>query len=224
MKHLHPVDASRVKLLTLVIIITLSGCSYINSFYEETCNFRAYLRTPLADYLNRRYHTKAPVRMAIIPFSSQANVASHSNELPGLGNELAWKVKDEMLASGEMPIVEILNRQDWPGKKEEYFTGNFGAIAMGREAGYDLVLVGLVERMRGLDALTVQSKIIETRTGITIWNGKSTVHSDREGHDQATAGWWFSSRQPSKFHTNILIDEMALCITRSILEDEEVPS
>ena len=118
MKRLNDSYFSCVRLLTLFTLVFLAGCSYISRHFEETCNFRAYLRTPFADYVSKRYPLGAPIRVGVIPFSVPANVAAHSNELPGLGNQLAWMVKDELLARGTMPIVEVLNRQDWPGKKE----------------------------------------------------------------------------------------------------------
>lgn len=223
MKHPKIAPAFYVKSLTLFTAFFLCSCSYINSFYEEECNFRAYLRSPLEDYLTRRYDTKAPVRMAVVPFSAPANLAAQNTEHPGLGNQLAWALKDEMLAAGIVPIVEILNRQDWPGKKEEFFTGNFGALAMARAAGYDLVLVGYINQIGSLTKLSAQTKLMEVETGITIWNGVSTVTTDRPGHEKMMAKWWYSTRRPDKLYMGDLRAKLAGCIRDSILEDETVP-
>src|SRR4051812_36516187 len=132
---------TNVKILTALAGFCLCSCSFLYNRYAESCNSHAYLQRGLYAYINSRYHYNSPVRMAIIPFSVPANISADNSERPGLGNELAWKIHAQLLATGQIPIVEVLNRQDWPNKKEEFFTGNFGAIAMAREAGYDLLMV-----------------------------------------------------------------------------------
>jgi len=123
--------------------------------------------------------------MAIIPFSTPANLSWSNGENQGLGRELAWKMHAEFLTNQAMPIVEVFEREDWPGKKNEFYAGNFGSIAQAREAGYDLVLIGLVEPMRGVNTLTVHTKIIDADAGITIWYGTAKVEMEKSQIDRS---------------------------------------
>jgi hypothetical protein len=161
--------------------------------------------------------------MAVIPFSTPANLAARSNELPGMGNQIAWKVKNELASTSEFPIVEVLNRADWPRKKEEFHTGNYGALNQSRAAGYDLMLVGNIENLTSLDALTANVKVIEVETGITLWSGVTTVSTDRRANSRKMSSWGFGRHDPAKIHTNLLIDEMAGCVRESLLHQDVLP-
>ena len=209
-----------VKLMTLSAALLLSACSLIHERYAETCNSHAYTRTVLADYISSRYPTGSPVRMGVIPFSVPANVAAYNTERPGWGSALAWKTQANLLRSAQLPIVEILNRQDWPGKKEEFFTGNFGAIANAREAGYDLALVGYLEPMRSMDSLTAYAKVIETDSGITLYYGKSMVNTYKPEVQSLQESLGLEDRNPSLSYSEDLADELADCIVKSILEEQ----
>jgi hypothetical protein len=175
-------------------------------------------------YLSKRYDKHAPVRVAVIPFSTPANLASRNQEMPGIGNTIAWRLKDQLLASGEFPIVEVFDRQDWPRKKEEFYFGNFGALQMARSAGYDVVLVGNVEEIHSLDSLTAQVKLIDVESGITIFSGRSQVNTNRGEVNEITSGWWFGPRKrPDKFHYPALGEKLAQCLRESILEETPLP-
>lgn len=209
-----------VKLLTLVAILMLNACSFIYGRYGETCNSRAYVHRPLPEYISQRFFKNAQVRMAIIPFSVPANLAAISDEQPGLGNELAWKVHAKLLESKEVPIVEVFNRQDWPRKKEEFFTGNFGALSMAQEAGYDLVMVGNVEQQKQLDTMIVHAKVIDVEAGITLWYGKVEAHTRRPNMESWADTFWLDDKIPSKLYSGSLIDEASRCIASVVTSDE----
>lgn len=217
----------RVILLTLLLVLS-SGCSYFDSYFEreprlpDECKSRAYLRVPLEDFLTRRYLSKSPVRLAIVPYSTPANLSAFNTEQPGLGNRIAWQLQAELARSGIIPIVEVLDRQDWPRKKEEFFTGNFGALSRARAAGYDLVLIGYMERMQGLDAISVYSKLIETTSNVTLYYGQVSA-SVVEGSFQRQGYSWFGTRRPDLLRTNSLVGQMAQCTTFELLLDEPVP-
>jgi len=159
--------------------------------------------------------------MAIIPFSVPANISSYGVERPGAGNLLAQEIHARFLSSGEVPIVEILNREDWPGKKGEFFTGNFKAIELAREAGYDLALVGMMEESRGLDSVTVHSKIIEVDSGITVWYGTVNAWSRRPEIHDVTSTIRLEKYDPSRLYLEPLLTEAARCTVSSILDTEE---
>ncbi|MCB0340129.1 MAG: hypothetical protein KDD53_11020, partial [Bdellovibrionales bacterium] len=126
----------------------------------------------LNEYISKRFPLKAPVRMAVIPFSVPANLSGYSDEHPSVGSKLAWKIHSLLLTTGRVPIVEVFNRQDWPGKKEEFFVGNFGAISNALEAEYDLVLIGYVEPLSTSHGMTIYSKVIDVDGGITVFYGR----------------------------------------------------
>jgi len=159
--------------------------------------------------------------MAIIPFSVPANLSAMNAEQTGLGNDLAWQIHALLLDSGEVPIVEVLNRQDWPAKKEEFFTGNFGALSMAREAGYDLVMVGLVEKQNSLSTLSAYSKILDVDSGVTVWYGKTTAFTRRRDFDNLSWNFRMSNEDPSLFYTGTLIHKTSQCIASAVISDEE---
>ena len=210
-----------VILLTLSCSVLLSACSLIGEHYAETCNSRAYTRNILSDYITSRFPSNAPVRMAIIPFSVAANVSTYGDERPGLGNILSWKVHQYILASQTIPIVEVLNRQDWPGKKEEFFTGNFGAISRAREAGYDLVLIGYLESLKSMDTMTAYTKVIDVESGITLWYGQSTSSTYRPDIKRARYGLRLEPSRPDMLFTDDLVGGLAQCIAAAVTSEEE---
>ncbi len=206
-------------LMTSVSILG-SGCSLINDRYGETCKTRAYTRTILSDYVSTRFVSGSPVRMAIIPFSSPANISMNSIERPGVGNELAWNVHARMLGTDTVPIVEMLNRQDWPGKKEEFFTGNFRAIEYARAAGYDLVMVGAVDEMRSLDSVSAYTKVIDTEAGITVWYGKTDVNTRRDDLNEFTSTIGLTKKRPDLLYTDDLYNKLAKCIVKAVTSEK----
>ena len=158
--------------------------------------------------------------MAVIPFSVPANLSTHTPEFPGLDRQLAERVHGELADSQRIPVVEVLNRQDWPGKKEEFFTGNFGAIAQAREAGYDIVFIGYLERSKSLDTLSAYSKVIEVESGITLFYGRSEVHSNRQASQDARARLGFDSYRSDKVFDQEMIDSLSRCMVKKFLDDK----
>lgn len=217
MKHLQNRALASVILLTLVSASLLCGCSRFNRRYSEPCKSHAYSRTALSDFLTARFHSNSSVRLAVIPFSAPANISGLNSERPGLGLELSRKVHAQMLQTGLVPIVEVLNRQDWPGKKEEFFTGNFGAIAMAREAGYDLLLVGYVEKFKSLDRIKAYTKLIEADSGITVWYGDTEVFTNRSQLPKTDVGLWGEQRpRADLLNMPAMTESLARCIVSAV--------
>lgn len=208
-----------IKLTILSSVI--AGCSLFQDRYGETCKTRAYIREDVEAYIKTRFPSHSPIRVAIIPFSTPANIAAFDNERPGLGNEIAWRLHGEFLKSQIFPMIEVFNRQDWPGKKEEFFTGNFGSLQFARDAGYDLALIGFVDSPKDLYELPVLTKLIDTESGVTLWYGKSVVSSRRPELDRMSDAWWMGKRKPALLHTDSLVDEAAKCIVDQIRLESE---
>jgi hypothetical protein len=160
--------------------------------------------------------------MAVIPFDAPANLAARDAEMPGIGNRVAWGVQRELLGTEVFPIVELLNRPDWPGKKEEFYTGNFGAISFARAAGYDLVLVGIIEPISRLDEYIVHSKIVDVESGITLWFGTSRVVSNRPDMLGVSSSLGLTDERPDIIPTDSLVQAAAECVAYDITHDPEV--
>ncbi len=214
----------RAIILTLLLSFSATGCAFIHERIGEHCKSRAYTKTILADYITTRYVSGSPVRMAVIPFSVPANISYRDTERPGWGSMLAWSVQAEMLRTGIVPIVEVLNREDWPGKKEEFHTGNFGAIEMARDAGYDLVLVGYISPPRSQERITASVKIIDVDSGITVWYGDVQAVTWEKDMDWVSSTLMIDDRTPSRKYSNAMFDELSRCIAaEASREDIVVP-
>lgn len=209
-----------VKSLTPLCICLVTGCSVVQHYADDPCKSRAYVRTIMSDYISTRFHTNAQVRLAVIPFSVPANLAGVNNNIPGLGNELAWKVQEHFVDSGVFPISEIFNRQDWPGKREEFRTGNFGAIGSARDAGYDLVFIGSMDPITTFDSMSASTKLIETESGMTLWSGQTTANSQARSMDKSLDGWWGSKRTPAKIDAAQIQEDLARCIVREVIREK----
>ncbi len=224
MTRIQKLPCSRVrfltlKLVTLCAILLQAGCAYLEDRYGESCKSHADIRQGVMDYITRRYPSGAPVRLGIIPFSVPANLTTTNNELPGLENTLTRKIYSALIDYQEIPIIEILNREDWPGKKEDFFTGNHGALKIARDAGYDLVLVGSVEPLTSLTSMTAYSKLMDTESGVTIWFGKSTVDTHRRRMQNSAAYIGLENRRPDKIFTSSMTEELARCVAKAVMKD-----
>ena len=216
-------QAFRAGILTLLFVLLCSGCAMIKERYGEHCKFRAYTKTILEDFITTRYVPGSPVRMAVIPFSVQANLAGTSTERPGMGNQLAWMIQAEMLRSGIVPIVEVFNRQDWPRKKEEFFTGNFEAINMARDAGYDLLMVGFVNPVSDIEYLSAEVKIIEVESGTTIWYGSVGAMTWQQDMHKTASYVSLEDRRPDMTYTTELMTRLSRCIVEEATSDRIAP-
>jgi hypothetical protein len=211
-----------VKGLTLVLLSCLSGCALTQQYLLDRCKTRAYVRSIIPDYLSTRFHSQSPVRLAILPFTAPANLAYRGPEIPGVGNIIARQLHAELVASNQFPIVELFNRQDWPGKSDEFSTGNFGALRTARDAGYDLVLTGKVLPVQAIDKMTVEFKLIEVEGGITIWYGNTVARTHIQQSQKELGFFGFGQETPSNIGTNELASTSAACIAAAITSEEEV--
>lgn len=211
--------ARNVILLTLAVSWT--GCALITHHVGETCNTRAYVRTDIGAYIDQRFKGGTTARMAVVPFVTQANFTAQNSELPGISDQLAWGVQRELLAYDTLPIVEVFNRQDWPGKKDDFFTGNFEALSLARNAGYDLVLLGYMERLVRLDRWVIHTKIIDVDSGTTLWYGTSTVVTNQPDLYEVSGTFGLTSQRPDILHIEPMTNAATACIARDIMIDPE---
>lgn len=214
----------RVTFLTLCSLsLLLPGCSLQSmkeNFTHNPCKNRAYTQMVLLDYINSRYHSKSPVRIGVIPFSVPANFATRSAEEPGVDYQIAWELQRQLLQSGQLSIVEMFNRLDWPGKKEEFYSGNFGAITFGRQAGYDIIIVGSIPTTAALRELSAFTKVIEVESGITIFYGMSSVDNPDPQYQREGTWSWFAKDRPDKLQFGSALKMLGRCVAENVLDEE----
>lgn len=224
MKRLEIRFKAGVKVLTLAMMLLGSGCSFLHEYSTESCNSHAYVRAPIDDFLSTRFRSGSQPRMAVIPFTTAANLSGHEPQRPAFGEELAWKVHARLLDSGDFPIVEVMNRRDWPGKKDEFFTGNFGSLSMARAAGYDLVLIGYLDGIQTLTTLSAFTKVIDVESGVTLWYGKSSASTAQPAMQRLGSHLWLREERPDQLYLPDLTESLASCIVRDITDKDAEPS
>jgi hypothetical protein len=208
--------------------VLLAGCSTLHLTEEEHCNSRAYLRTPLQEYIKNRFPYGGTIRLGIIPFAAPANYSGGASGggfwVQPAGEQLAQQLHRELLArQSAVNIIEVVNRSDWPGQEDEFFFGNHRSIALGRDLGYDLILVGVLERARSIDAISAYAKIIEVNGGITVWSGRSEFHSERNSRVFSPPTSWTTTRPVKELNINGLIEGVAACLAKDALHEEPAP-
>lgn len=210
-----------VSVISLTLLTLTSGCAFLGRHLAETCKTRAYVKTDLEGYISQRFTPNSPVRLGIIPFSAAANVAGRGDELPGLGHQIAATMQRELLKTEVFPIAEMLNRQDWPGKKEDFFSGNFAALAYSRDAGYDLMLVGYLDPMERADTYRLHTKLVEVESGTTLWYGTTTAVTNRHDMWEVSSFVGLTDRRPDLLYTGELVDSVARCAAAEIVKEPE---
>ncbi len=208
--------------ISLTLITLSSGCAFLGRHLAETCKTRAYVRTDLQGYISQLFTPNSPVRLGVIPFSAAATVAGRGDELLGIGNQIATTVQQELLRTQLFPIIEMLNRQDWPGKKEDFFSGNFAALAYSRDAGYDLMLVGYLEPMDRIDTYRLHTKLVEVESGTTLWFGTTTAVTNRHDMWEVSSFVGLTDRRPDLIYTTELVSTVARCAVTEMVKDPEI--
>jgi hypothetical protein len=211
-----------VCVISLTLITLSSGCAFLGRHLAETCKTRAYVRTDLQGYISQLFTPNSPVRLGVIPFSAAATVAGRGDELLGIGNQIATTVQQELLRTQLFPIIEMLNRQDWPGKKEDFFSGNFAALAYSRDAGYDLMLVGYLEPMDRIDTYRLHTKLVEVESGTTLWFGTTTAVTNRHDMWEVSSFVGLTDRRPDLIYTTELVSTVARCAVTEMVKDPEI--
>jgi hypothetical protein len=210
----------RVILLTLVCL--LSSCSFLGAQVGEWCNTRAWISTDLESYVYQHFKQGQQARVGVVPFISQANLSDRSDGFRGLGTEIAWGVQRELLATEIFPIVQMLAQEDWPGRKQEFFSGNYGSMEFARNAGLNFLLIGYVDWPQRLDEWVVYSKLIDVNTGATLWYGTSTVKTHRPDLLEVSSTLGMTDRRPDIYNMQPIRDAAAHCIVHDMTNLPEV--
>lgn len=184
---------------------------------------RIYSNAELPAYVKSQYHSGQPVRMGIVPFDVPENFAPANSEAARYGHELARKFQLEFRRSGEVAVIELFDRDRWPGKREEYFNGNYGAIEIARNAGYDLVMVGFLEDIKNDEDLVLYTKIIDVTKNVTVWDGRTTVTSRAREENRQMADVFLATERPDLFAFPERAEKLVTCSIDHILTGTPVP-
>jgi hypothetical protein len=117
----------------------------------------------------------------------------------------------------------LFDRDRWPGKQNEFFSGNYQAIRQAREAGYDVVVLGYLESPTNASELNLQTKIIDTRNNVTIWYGMSQVSSQSRARLSLASKFGLADDRPEKFYFPERIEYLTFCTVDQMLNGDTVP-
>ena len=158
--------------------------------------------------------------MAVIPFDVPETFARSGPDSRNLGEQLARRFTESFTAVGVVPIVELFNRDNWPGKRAEFYTGNYGALEQSRAAGYDLVMVGYLEPQTNVETLSLATKIIDTQNQTTIWFGRTNATSNAKELNKFYSKTWLGKQRDDLFAFPERFDEMVSCTTNYIADED----
>lgn len=127
----------------------------------------------------------------------------------------------ELSAAEVVPIVQLFNVDRWPGKREEFFEGNYQAIAFARDAGFDLVIVGYLEELRNDEELVLYTKVIDTSNYVTIWSGKTVSFSRARRLNKALEQTRLLKDRPDLLDFPMRSEELTTCTLGGILGEGE---
>ncbi|MCB0322123.1 MAG: hypothetical protein KDD69_01085 [Bdellovibrionales bacterium] len=178
----------------------------------------------LLDYLSNRYDSEQLPRLAILPFNVPENFAPPGNESHHYGRDLAQLFHRELLKASDFGIIEVFNRDRWPGKRAEFNAGNYQAMQLARNAGYDFVLVGYLEDIINETDLSVLTRVIDTSNGVTVWYGRTVVYSNDRPLRRTLAEYTFGfvEDRPDLFGFPERAERMARCTVEHILKGEVI--
>ncbi len=193
-------------------LLSVNSCSLIKLPAEAVhCKCHTYINLGLEDYLSERFSSGSLVRLGIIPFDVQESFAPPGNDSVHYGRGLAKQFSFDLKTANIIPVVELFNRDRWPGKREEFFTGNYQAISSARAAGYDLVMVGYLEEIKDANSLTLYTKIIDTQNNITVWDAKTVVESKAREYREALSEIHLAQKRPELFDFPVKSKELVNC-------------
>ena len=210
-----------------VILLAITACSSFRAPITDTmtCKNQAYIGNKFSIPLTSRDGASSQARLAILPFDVPESFAPKSPWHQDFGIRLGQYLTQELLRSGDFPIVEFQDQATWLGKREEFFSGNFQGINAGRQAGFDLIFVGYVDQLDGTNKLDIYGKIIDVANATTLWYGKTQAVAEtgliREAEDGAKtiAGVPFGNDNFADM--NALARTGAACLSKQLLKGSD---
>lgn len=173
------------------------------------------------DYVSQRYHRDQPKRYGVLPFDTQENFAAPGS-MPGsvlndLPHDLARRFQAELSRTSELGIVEVFDQTPWQGKKEEFFQGNYRALQLARNAGYDFLVVGQLEPSRTAETFIIYTKIIDLSDNVTVWYARTEVTSNTKAWEKGVGVIVPQKARPDLLYSRERFDEFAECTANYIV-------
>ncbi|MCB0346899.1 MAG: hypothetical protein KDD66_17405 [Bdellovibrionales bacterium] len=184
---------------------------------------RTIVNQNIESYLSNRYHYNQPVRVAVIPFDVPETFARPGEDMHHFGRRLAKNFQEELLQRGTFSIVELFDRESWPGKRDDFFSGNYQSIDYARNAGYDFVLIGHMQDIRNDEQLVVYSKLIDVSNSVTVWSAKATVTSSQREINKGVDSVFKGTGRPELFYFSDQAEEVARCTVEEMIMADTVP-
>ncbi len=203
------------------------GCSLIPAIFttdydiKDSCKIRAYIYEPLWDVLSDQNDTNTPPRVGIIPFTVPANLTSTTSSTTGLGHEMAWEIHQTLLQKQGQAIFEILNREDWPGKRQEFYTGNFGGISQAYSAGYNYIIVGNLQPLASLNKASLLIKVINVASHKSVSYIEVKRWIPHFHPYMRPPSFLDDGYEPSSYYPNRLFKPLARCAATYLWEGSE---
>lgn len=209
-------NKSLIGVALLASTFLAAGCSSLNLPPPGTltCKIRTYIDAGVLDYLSGEYDSKSAIRVGIMPFNTPVSFSSSGQDF---GRELALKLQQSLLETGDFAIVEFLDVAKWEGKKEEFYAGNYQALRLARNAGFDLLIVGVMEPIVNESDLVVNTKVLDAGGNVTIWYGQTTVSLNNRSLRRRISSIGLSKDRPDLFYFPERTDEFVRCTTDGII-------
>ncbi len=199
-------------IVILLILLTSPGCSLLELIpQEQECKFQAYVVSELEDYISNRFRERNSVRTVILPVDVPENFSALANPPQSLSLQLATSLQRELLTSQIFPILEVIDRGSWVGKRDEFFIGNYRAIQIAKNAGYDLLIVSQLDSVNNARDASLMLKVIDLQNRVTIWYGKSTVFQDQSPAEMVASITKKGSKKPSDMPLTHLFQGLSKC-------------
>lgn len=208
-------------ILIVVLLISAHSCRLHHFPFEtEGCNIRTYIDVGFDNYLSQQNRTKKILRMAVVPFDVPETFAPVGRENINYGIELAKRFQQQLLGKTPGLIVELFDRERWPGKREDFLKGNYQAIELARNAAYDLVAVGYMEEITNSSDLVILTKIIDVTNSVTLWDARTVVYTTQRTLRSNLSRVGAVEDQPDLFAFPERTQKFAQCTVERLLSTE----
>jgi len=210
-------------------LLACLGCSVgswpFRTVKTEGCKIRTHTNAKLVDYVSGRFSSTTAVRALIIPFDVPESFAGSWNNYHDqhYGRELARLLRAELARTGELGIIELFAQNSWPGKRDEYFVGNYRAIQLAKDAGFQILILGHMEDLKNDEEMVILTKIIDATNNVTIWDAKTMVYSRDRAIGKLMGDMKLLRERPDLFNFPERAEEFAYCTVNFILTREEMP-
>lgn len=208
--------------MAFCLAVVLAGCSIHGIPVERhECKYRAYLDSDLGIYLNAREYNGIPVRVAVVPFDVPEAFAADPSRDDRLGVDLARSFVRELLSAGTTGVIELFDVEHWQGKREDFFTGNYEAMRLARDAGYGFLALGYLDEVKNSHELKFFLKTIDVTKNMTLTYHEFTIESDKAWERTVLEEASLIREQPGRADFEGRLEKFNSCAVKQLLKLSE---